>query len=582
MKPLRNIIFGGGGIRGVCYVGIFRYLEKYGLRENIQEVLGSSVGALFAVLFTIGYKSPELEELFRKKFTFQVLSDIQPEYFLDILDNFGLDSGENLERFIKIMCKVKTGDSDITLGTLFKLTGIHLRILSVNADKQHTVIFDHVSFPEVPVSLIVRMSMSFPIYYQPVKWNGSYYIDGDILQEYHLELFDSQETLLFLIDDLDHSLMNFIKGTPNKEILVKDFSRFIVKLILGVHLKNFCNNFNNFPEYQTRMIFIPIDHQHFFNFDITPDEILELVDIGFNEMEKQYQLIQDEDENRADGTEDNSKIEQTVGEHDTSRFFVGGNWKANPSRVLDAQSLLRDLVQMDIPDQIEVLIAPPTIYLEKTRNMLSSSFGVAAQNVSQEKECGSYTGEITANMLYNLNVSHVIIGHSERRALGEKNIGKKVGVALQSGLSVIFCCGESLEERKEEIMEKIVIEQLDVIPSYVPDNSWNRIIIAYEPVWAIGTGHVATPEDADNMCASIRRWLDDNVVGETNGTRVIYGGSVKGDNAEELARQNHINGFLVGGASLTSDFANIIKAGTKAGTIKTQDKHDNTSQNTKN
>ena len=161
---IKNLILSGGGLRGISYLGVFKYLEQAGLREGITSILGSSSGALFSVIFVLGYNTQEIEELlFNDQFTLQILSDLRPDSFLDLMDEYGLDSGYNLARFIKILCKVKFGNQDITFKELYDHSNIHLRILSFCIQDKKTVIFDHINYPSVPVSLVVRMSTSFPV-----------------------------------------------------------------------------------------------------------------------------------------------------------------------------------------------------------------------------------------------------------------------------------------------------------------------------------------------------------------------------------------------------------------------------------
>ena len=274
---IKNLIFGGGGLRGVCYVGVFKYLEKYGLRTGIKNILGSSIGSFFSIIFALGYNTAEIEELaFNEQFNLQILSDIRPDSFLDLMDDYGLDSGSNVERFIKILCKVKLGNPDVTLIQLYQHSKIHLRILSFCVQEQKTVVFDHLNFPNIPVSLIVRMSTSFPIYYQPVKWMGQYYIDGDILQEYQFHLFKSSETLLFEI-----------KGTDTEETSVleddgkKNFGKYILTLFKSLHSKNYHSNFDNFPEFKQRIVFIKISYDHFLNFDMNKSDMRQMIEAGY-------------------------------------------------------------------------------------------------------------------------------------------------------------------------------------------------------------------------------------------------------------------------------------------------------------
>eukprot|EP01126_Amoeba_proteus_P043927 TRINITY_DN4852_c0_g1_i10.p1 TRINITY_DN4852_c0_g1~~TRINITY_DN4852_c0_g1_i10.p1 ORF type:complete len:199 (+),score=41.09 TRINITY_DN4852_c0_g1_i10:13-609(+) len=187
--------------------------------------------------------------------------------------------------------------------------------------------------------------------------------------------------------------------------------------------------------------------------------------------------------------------------------------------------------------------------------------------VSTQSTGGAFTGEISPSMIKDLGVNWVILGHSERRSIfGEsiELIGTKTQTSLKSGLSVIFCCGEILEEREGGKTDHVVQAQLAPLVS-APSLDWTKIVIAYEPVWAIGTGRVATPQQAQETHASIRDFIAQKVSKEiADAVRIIYGGSVKPDNCVELAKQPDIDGFLVGGASLQPDsFLAIVNAKSK-------------------
>jgi triosephosphate isomerase len=169
-------------------------------------------------------------------------------------------------------------------------------------------------------------------------------------------------------------------------------------------------------------------------------------------------------------------------------------------------------------------------------------------------------------MLLDLGIKWVILGHSERRALFHETsevVGKKTAFALNAGLKVIACIGEKLEEREAGTTSNVVLSQLNAIHAAVPQKEhWANIVIAYEPVWAIGTGKVATPEQAQEVHVTIRSWLNEKLGSDVgNMVRVIYGGSVNGKNCADLAQQSEIDGFLVGGASLKPEFADIVQSG---------------------
>jgi triosephosphate isomerase len=213
-------------------------------------------------------------------------------------------------------------------------------------------------------------------------------------------------------------------------------------------------------------------------------------------------------------------------------------------------------------DNMEVLCAPPMLYLDQVLGSLDKRYGVAAQNAWLSGP-GAFTGETAAEQLKDVGLSWVILGHSERRALClESNavVGTKTAHALACGLKVILCVGETLAEREKGVTMAIIEAQLSAVAAAVKD--WSSIVIAYEPVWAIGTGKVATPEQAQEVHAAIRSWLAAHVSPESAlHMRIQYGGSVNAGNAHELARLEDVDGFLVGGASLKgADFVAICNS----------------------
>jgi len=192
---------------------------------------------------------------------------------------------------------------------------------------------------------------------------------------------------------------------------------------------------------------------------------------------------------------------------------------------------------------------------------MAYGIGIAAQNC-WKSEKGAFTGDISPAMIKDLGCEWVILGHSERRnVFGESDqlIGEKVSHALDSGLNLIPCIGEKLEEREANKTEEVVFRQMKHIANNIKD--WKRVVIAYEPVWAIGTGKTASPEQAQEVHAALRKWLTDNVSADVaKTTRILYGGSVTAKNCRELAAKPDIDGFLVGGASLKPEFIDIINA----------------------
>ena len=231
----------------------------------------------------------------------------------------------------------------------------------------------------------------------------------------------------------------------------------------------------------------------------------------------------------------------------------------------ETEALLSEL-SAKLPDtEAEVIVAPTFVNLPSAVNHLQNSvIQVAAQNM-HFAENGAYTGEISADMLINIGVETVILGHSERRAyFGEDDalLTKKVDAALTKHMRVIFCFGEELEDRKNNNHFTVVESQLKNAIFHLDQEQWKNVILAYEPVWAIGTGETATPEQAQEMHAFIRRTIETAYdTGVAEGVTILYGGSVKPDNAEEIFSKPDVDGGLIGGASLKcDDFTAIIKA----------------------
>ncbi len=246
--------------------------------------------------------------------------------------------------------------------------------------------------------------------------------------------------------------------------------------------------------------------------------------------------------------------------------LVAGNWKMNGSRE-NAESLVKgNKAGLAHEAAAEVVICPPFVYLSEVASLLSgSNIALGAQNVSQRGN-GAYTGEISTSMLLDVGCKYVILGHSERRALyGETDslVAEKVIAINAAGLKPILCVGELLEERESEKTEAVVARQLDVLLSSVEGlAALQNTVIAYEPVWAIGTGMTATPEQAQDVHAFIRQRVAASDAALAQKIRILYGGSVKGNNAPELFAKADIDGGLIGGASLqVEEFLAICRAG---------------------
>ncbi len=245
--------------------------------------------------------------------------------------------------------------------------------------------------------------------------------------------------------------------------------------------------------------------------------------------------------------------------------FVAGNWKMHGNKA-SILSLMTGLNQQasDI-EGVDVAVCPPAIYLDYVSKQLGgSSIALGAQNMATEPEQGAFTGEVSSTMLNDLGCDYVILGHSERRSLfGETDemIAEKVAVALKAGLKPILCVGELLEEREAGLAEQVIGQQLDAVVDKVGIEQFDQVVVAYEPVWAIGTGKTASPEQAQEIHAFIRQRLADSNVEVAEKVIIQYGGSVKPNNAKALFSQPDIDGGLIGGASLVADdFMAICKA----------------------
>ncbi len=238
------------------------------------------------------------------------------------------------------------------------------------------------------------------------------------------------------------------------------------------------------------------------------------------------------------------------------RPMVAGNWKMHGSRAVN-QSLITDLEQRLAPDwPIDVVVFPPYVYLADASRMLEESqIGLGAQDVCAESG-GAFTGQVSASMLKDVGCRYVIVGHSERRRLYHEDdalVARKFAAALRSGLTPVLCVGETLEEHEAHHTEAVVARQLDAVTAMHGLTSFAQAIIAYEPVWAIGTGRTASPQQAQAVHAFLRSRIaaqDANIGGQL---RILYGGSVKGGNAAELFAMPDVDGGLVGGASLSAE-----------------------------
>ena len=236
--------------------------------------------------------------------------------------------------------------------------------------------------------------------------------------------------------------------------------------------------------------------------------------------------------------------------------IVAGNWKMNNNKA-ETSSLIADLKAKGSFNGVEVKVAPTAIHLAQAVEELSdSAIEVIGQNMHQATN-GAYTGEISAAMLQSIGVNSVILGHSERRAYfneTDEALAEKVNTAVAHDMEVIFCFGEELEDRKSERHFDVVATQLKKALFHLEAAAWKNIVLAYEPVWAIGTGETASPEQAQEMHAFIRNLIQEsfgNSVAEN--VAILYGGSVKPANAQEIFSKPDVDGGLIGGAALKAD-----------------------------
>ncbi len=244
--------------------------------------------------------------------------------------------------------------------------------------------------------------------------------------------------------------------------------------------------------------------------------------------------------------------------------IVAGNWKMN-NDLAQTQALISDLQRQTQTSNAEVMIAPAFINLYSAFEALrNTNIEVVAQNMHFAKS-GAYTGEISSRMLKSVGVETVILGHSERRAYFNETdelLAKKVDAALENNMRSIFCFGEELADRKSGNHFNIVESQIKNALFHLTSNAWASIVLAYEPVWAIGTGETASPEQAQEMHAFIRKTIDAKYGNDVaNSISILYGGSVKPANAKEIFSNHDVDGGLIGGAALNAkDFFAIVNA----------------------
>ena len=244
--------------------------------------------------------------------------------------------------------------------------------------------------------------------------------------------------------------------------------------------------------------------------------------------------------------------------------IVAGNWKMNNDH-RETELLLNELAAHLKPKDVRIMVAPSFTQLSQSIDLLKNdTITVVAQNMNAAAS-GAYTGEVSAAMLKGVGVTTVVLGHSERRSLYHENnssLSDKVKTAIAEGMEIIFCFGEQLEERKTDRHFEVVKDQLSEALFSLPEAAWEHIVLAYEPVWAIGTGETASPSQAQEMHAFIRSLIVERYsLSLANEIAILYGGSVKPSNAKEIFSMEDVDGGLIGGASLIAeDFMAIVNA----------------------
>ena len=244
------------------------------------------------------------------------------------------------------------------------------------------------------------------------------------------------------------------------------------------------------------------------------------------------------------------------------KVFIGGNWKSNGDKTfVGNHTMFLNNIQFD-KNNCEVAVCPIFIHLQNVKTFIANGIYVCAQNVSPFQD-GAFTGEVTAKQLKNLGINWTLVGHSERRQYfheDEKIIGDKLDQVFSNGMKVILCVGEKLADREDNKTFEIIDAQIKTVVEKSAKN-WDDIVIAYEPVWAIGTGKTATPEQAQEVHGEVRNWVETKIGSEVaKKVQIIYGGSVSDKNAKTLIKKTDIDGFLVGGAALKPAFIKIVNA----------------------
>ncbi|UKK02717.2 triosephosphate isomerase [Theileria orientalis] len=242
------------------------------------------------------------------------------------------------------------------------------------------------------------------------------------------------------------------------------------------------------------------------------------------------------------------------------RKWLGGNWKCNGSKAFITELLSHFNAVTTKSNNLDVVLFPPSIYVQHTVSELTSpAFNVGVQNVSQPKN-GAFTGELSTPMVKEFGVNWSLVGHSERRHIykeSNKDVLEKLKVLQNEHMNAVVCVGETLEEYDKGVTEDVLEEQLNGFIYEV--KNWDLVVVAYEPVWAIGTGKVAKHDDIVNMHNFVRKHIQSSIGDVAEKIRVVYGGSVDKHNCVEISKLQGVDGFLVGGSSLKPDFLDIMK-----------------------
>ena len=292
---IKKLVFSGGGIKGIAYIGILKYLEEKDLVKNVNTIVGTSVGALFALLITLGYKSDQIYKLV-EKIDFKKLQNINTDSILNVFDNYGIDNFDNIINLINIIIETKMPSKDITFGDLFVKTNIKLVISVTCLNTKKLVFFDHINYPNVQINKVIKMAMCIPILFTPVKFNNFFYVDGGIINNFSIDLFDENDT---------------------------DILGFVFK-------RNNYNEINSFETYLKSIIFTPINEKE--------SDIIEkykhrcvLIDCG------NYSLFD------LDINQDDKKNLYNIGYKDITNYFIKNKWEKlkNKISVLNYISNLR-------------------------------------------------------------------------------------------------------------------------------------------------------------------------------------------------------------------------------------------------